>query len=253
MRRHAGLITRPPGRSDADGLDASSHPVVPISWTQVPCVPDQRVSSRGRAEDGAVSPSVCTFLSAPAVVGASLLLGGLTSWAQRALPDALASFANSPSGWTALTALLVAAARPSLVRGAALGVASFVALVLGYTVASELRGLTYDPVLWGVVGIIAGPFVGAAAAATVGHRAAHAALGAGALAGVLIADGIYGLTVVGSSTSPIYWTLCVVAGLALVAVMATRLRTPAAAATVVASAVAATGVLSLGYGVLNSV
>lgn len=195
-----------------------------------------------------------TFLSVVAVVGASLLLGGVTSWAQGVLPDAFASFANSPSGWTVLTALLVAAARPSLPWGAALGVASFVALVVGYTVASELRGLTYDPVFWGVVGLIAGPFVGTAAAAIVGRRALHAGLGAGALAAVLIADGIYGLTVVSSSTSPVYWTLCLAAGAALVAVLAIRLRaTPAAAACVFASAVAATGALSLGYGVLIAV
>lgn len=190
--------------------------------------------------------------SALAVVGASLLLGALTSWAQGVLPHALASFSNSPSGWTVLTALLVAARRPSLALGAVLGVASFVALVLGYTVASELRGLTYDPVLWSVVGIIAGPFVGVAAAAVVGDRTVHSALGAGAVAGVLVADGVYGLTVVGSSTSPVYWTMCLVAGVVLVGGTAARLRTPAAAAGVLASAAAATGVLSLGYGVLNA-
>ncbi|MQW78004.1 hypothetical protein GHK92_19230 [Nocardioides sp. dk4132] len=200
-----------------------------------------------------MNASLRTNLSAPAVVAASLLLGGLTSWAQGVLPDALASFANSPSGWTVLTALLVAAARPSLTWGAALGAVSFVTLVLGYTVASQLRGLSYDPVLWSVVGVIAGPFVGAAAAAIVGRRVVQAALGAGSLAGVLIADGIYGLTVVSSETSPIYWTLCLAAGAALVAATAARLRTPRAAAGVLASAVAATGVLSLGYGVLNGV
>lgn len=200
-----------------------------------------------------MSPLLRVLWSALAVVGASLLLGGLTSWAQGVLPSALASFANSPSGWTALTALLVAATRPSPVTGAVLGVVSFVALVLGYTVASELRGLAYDPVLWSVVGLIAGPFVGVAAAAVVGPRAVQAALGAGALAGVLVADGIYGLTVVSSSTSPVYWTLCLVAGAALVAGTVTRFRTPAAAVGVVASAAAATAVLSLGYGVLNGV
>lgn len=197
-------------------------------------------------------PSVLAVV-AVAVMGASLLLGGLTSWLQGVLPDALASFANSPSGWTALTALLVAWRRPSLPLGALLGVASFVALVLGYTAASELRGLAYDPVLWGAAGLVAGPFVGAAAAAVVGPRALHASLGAGALAGVLVADGIYGLTVVGSSTSPVYWTLCLVAGAAVVAGTALRLRTPAAAAVTVGCAAAAVGVLSLGYGVLNGV
>ena len=191
--------------------------------------------------------------SAVVVVGASLLLGGLTSWAQGLLPDALASFANSPSGWTALSALLVAAVRPSLPWGAALGMASFVALVLGYTIASELRGLSYNPTFWGLVGVVAGPFVGAAAAAVRGRRTVYAALGAGALAGVLIADGIYGLTVVDATTSPVYWWVCVAAGAGLVVVMSLRLRTPAGAAGVIASTVAATGVLSLGYGVLNTV
>ncbi len=194
-----------------------------------------------------------TVLSALAVVGASLLLGGLTSWAQGVLPDALASFANSPSGWTVLTALVVAAARPTLAWGAALGAASFVSLVLGYTIAVELRGLTYNPVLWSVVGVIAGPFVGTAAAAVVRHHTVQAALGAGALAGVLVADGIYGLAVVSGSTSPVYWSLCLVAGAVLIGVTALRLGTPAAAARVVASAVAATGILTLGYTMLNAV
>nr|WP_121251134.1 DUF6518 family protein [Nocardioides ferulae] len=88
------------------------------------------------------------------------------------------------------------------------------------------------------------------------HRARSTtglALGAGALAGVLVADGIYGLTVVDSSTSPVYWTLCLAAGAVLVTATAVRLRTPAAAAVVVLSAVAATGVLSLGYAALNAI
>lgn len=204
------------------------------------------------SDDWAVKMTNRTILSALAVVGASLLLGGMTSWAQGVLPDALASFANSPSGWTVLTALVVAAARPTLAWGAALGAASFVSLVLGYTIASELRGLSYSPVLWCAVAVVAGPFVGAAAAAVVRRHTVQAALGAGALAGVLIADGIYGLTVVSGSTSPVYWSLCLVAGAALVGVTALRLGTFAAAAGVVASAVAATGILTLGYTMLNA-
>ena len=52
--------------------------------------------------------------------------------------------------------------------------------------------------------------------------------------------------VVGDTTSPVYWILCLVAGAALLAVMAVRLRTPAAVVRVIGSAVAATAVLSLG-------
>lgn len=198
-------------------------------------------------------PPLRLLRSALLVVVASVALGALTSWAQGVLPDAFASFANSPSGWTLLTALLVAAARPTVPVGALLGVLSFVPLVLGYQLGSEVRGLTYDPTLWGVVGLIAGPFVGAAAAAVAGRRALHAVLGAGALAGVLIADGIYGLTVVAASTSPVYWTLCLVAGAGLVALAAVRARTRVAIGSLLATATAATAVLSLGYAVLNSV
>jgi hypothetical protein len=190
---------------------------------------------------------------AVAVVAASLLLGGLTSWAQGFLPDALSSFANSPSGWTALTALLVAAVRPSLGWGAVLGVASFVSLVLGYTIASELRGYVYHPLFWSLVGVVAGPFVGAAAAAVVGRHALRAAIGAGALAGVLVADGIYGLTVVAASTSPVYWTICLVLGAVLVATSVVRHRSWPATAAVIGTAVAATGVLSAGYAFLNTI
>ncbi|CAM3860006.1 DUF6518 family protein [Nocardioides zeicaulis] len=192
-------------------------------------------------------------LAVPAVVVASLLLGGLTSWAQGVLPDALASFANSSSGWTALTAVLVAAARPRLVLGAVLGVVSFVSLVLGYTVASELRGLAYSPVLWGAVGIVAGPFVGAAAAALAGRDRRLAAVGAGALAGVLVADAVYGLTVVAASTSPVYWTICLVAAVALVGATVARFPSRTTAALAVATALAATGVLTGGYAVLNAI
>lgn len=200
-----------------------------------------------------MSPAARSSLSTVAVVAASLLLGGLTSWAQGFLPDALASFANSPSGWTVLTVLLVAAVRPSLPMGAVLGVASFVSLVLGYTVASELRGLTYSPVLWGVVGLLAGPFVGAAAAALVGRRALLAGLGAGALAGVLVADGIYGLTVVDETTSPVYWTACLVLGAVLVVVTGVRLRERRAVVALALTTVAATAALTAGYAVLNSI
>lgn len=203
-------------------------------------------------DDGLVKVSGRTAVSVLAIVGASLLLGGLTSWAQGVLPDALASVANSPSGWTLLTALLVAAARPTLPWGAALGGASFVSLVLGYTIASDLRGLFYSPLLWCVVGVLAGPFVGGAAAAVVRSHNLQAALGAGALAGVFFADGIYGRTVIGSSTNSIYWNFCLVAGAALTVVTALRLRTAHAALVVIASTAASTGVLTLGYALLNS-
>ena len=94
----------------------------------------------------------------------SLLLGIPTFYAQGSLPEAWRSFANSASGWTLLTALLVFGARASTRLAAVLGGLSFLLLVLGYTVAAEPEGLFYSPLLFGVVGMVVGPFVGMAAA-----------------------------------------------------------------------------------------
>jgi hypothetical protein len=166
----------------------------------------------------------------PAVVGilgivlGSLVLGAATSYAQTYLPESLRSFANSMSGWTALTALLVGLARPRLLVGAVLGGVSIVCLVLGYALVAELRGFAYNPIFWCLVGIAGGPLVGTAAAALT-RRRDHAALGSGLLAGILVTDGVYGLTVVGKTTSPVYWTLAILTGLGLAAVVAAvRLR-----------------------------
>jgi hypothetical protein len=183
----------------------------------------------------------------------SLALGAATSWAQGFLPDAWHPLANSPSGWAAVTALVVMVRRPSLRWGAVLGMVSFVCLVLGYTLASELRGLTYDPTLWGAIGIITGPFVGAAAAGTVSTRPTPIALGSGVLAGVLVADGIYGLTVVADHTSPVYWTTVLVLGILLVlATPLLRLRAVAPTAVMIVTFLATTAALSSGYAWLNT-
>ena len=93
----------------------------------------------------------------PVGAAASLVLGVLTHLAQRSLPDAWRSFANSASGWTLLTALLVLGSRASTRLAAALGALSFLLLVLGYTAAARIDGLSDDPVYWmtiGAVGVI---------------------------------------------------------------------------------------------------
>ncbi|HEX5917153.1 MAG TPA: DUF6518 family protein [Nocardioides sp.] len=182
----------------------------------------------------------------------SLVLGAVTSWAQGFLPDAWAPLANSPSGWAALTAVVVMAFRPTLRWGAVLGAVSFFCLVLGYTFASELRGLAYDPTLWGAIGLVTGPVIGAAAAGAASTRSIPVALGSGVLAGVLVADGIYGLTVVAATTSPVYWTTVLVLG--LVVVLATPLRLRAVSPTVVMliASISATAALSWGSAWLNN-
>ena len=59
--------------------------------------------------------------------------------------------------------------------------------------------------------------------------------------------------IVAGTTSPVYWVLCLVGGVALVGVVAVRLRTRVAVVTLLATAVVATAVLSAGFAVLNSI
>ncbi|MDR7384496.1 DUF6518 family protein [Promicromonospora iranensis] len=174
------------------------------------------------AQDAPVRPAILAQVARfGSVVALSFLLGGLTSYAQGFLPDAFASFANSASGWTVLTALLVYWSRARTVPAAVLGAVSFVLLVLGYMVASQVRGLVYDPMLFSVVGVVVGPFVGVAAS-WLRASGVRAALGTALLAGIGIGEAAYGLTIIGDTTSPVYWTVIGVAGVALVGVMVIR-------------------------------
>lgn len=151
----------------------------------------------------------------------SVLLGGVTFFAQGFLPDAASSFANSASGWTLLTAVLVYWSRFPAGPAAVLAVISFVLLVLGYAAVADLRGLYYDPMLFSVVGVVVGPFVGVATAwlRATGLRAAR---GTAALAGIGVGEAVFGLTVVGDTTSPVYWIAVALGSAALMAGMLAR-------------------------------
>ncbi|QJW38555.1 hypothetical protein FIC82_016195 [Cellulosimicrobium protaetiae] len=187
------------------------------------------------------------MLRAVVVLVASLVLGGTTSYAQGLLPDAAAPFANSASGWTVLTALLVAwhagDPRARTWHAAVLGAASFVLLVLGYTVAADLRGFFYDPVLFGVVGVVVGPFVGVAAA-WLRRTGVHAALGTALLAGVGLGECVYGLTTVVETTGATYWVAIGVVALVLLAAMLARRVRGAVPATI---AVTGTAVVAAAF------
>lgn len=154
----------------------------------------------------------------------SLVLGGATSYAQGWLPDWASSFANSASGWTILTVLLVLWSRVPVRWAVVLGAVSFVLLVIGYSIVAQLRGLYYDPTMFGVIGVVAGPFVGCAAA-WLRERELRGALGTALLAGIGLGEGAYGLTVVADTTHPAYWIfISALAGALLVGMVATRLR-----------------------------
>jgi hypothetical protein len=74
------------------------------------------------------------------------------------------------------------------------------------------------------------------------------AVGAGVLACVLVHDGIYGLTVVADTTSPVYWTTVLVLGLLVVLAYPLRLRAVAPTAVALVAFVAATRSAGLEHG-----
>lgn len=201
----------------------------------------RRSRSRGRT----------VFVGAWIIVG-SLVLGGLTSLAQGFLPDSLTSIANSPSGWTLLTVVMISVARLRLLPAALGGAVSFVCLVLGYTFVSELRGLTYNPAFWCAVGVVAGPAVGWSASASFDARRLLNVVGSSLIAGVAITDAVYGLTVVSGTTSPVYWWIAGVAGALFLGLVAVRRQLPARyVAMQIALTLAWVAVGSAGYVVLN--
>jgi len=174
------------------------------------------------------------------VAAAAFLLGGLTSYGQLLLPPEFASLANSASGWAIPTAVLVYVSARGYAEAALGGAAAFVALTLGYAFTSAIRGIEFDPVTWAVIGAVTGPVVGAAAFA-VRREVWPAVVGAGLLAGVLVGEGVYGLTVIADTTRPAYWWVVASLGASLLAVVAVRLRSvvPALAMLGIAATVAA--------------
>ena len=157
------------------------------------------------------------LLAVAAVAVASYVLGGLTSPAQKYLPEQISSFANSSSGWTMLTFLLIWLSRLRPLWAAFGGALSFVVMVDGYRIVSEWRGYVYGAPFqdfFTFVGIVIGPVIGASAALVRYGSPTWKALAIVPLTSVLIGEGIYGLTVVGDTTSPVYWSLIIVAGIA---------------------------------------
>lgn len=172
---------------------------------------DKATSSAGAGSSRLRAAIVATF-----VVGvASFLLGGVTSFAQGFLPEELQSFANSASGWTLITAILIVIVKVRWPLAAFLGAGSFVLLTVGYAVASSVRGLYYDPLMFSLIGVLVGPFVGVAAC-WLRAEGLRRALGTALLAGIGVGEGIYGLTVVSETTSPVYWVAIIVLSAALV-------------------------------------
>lgn len=195
-----------------------------------------------------------TWTYVAVVIVVSFLSGMLTFFAQGLLPDAVNSFANSASGWTLVTVLVLAWARVRTAFAAVLGAASFVLLTVGYSASAHLQGLFYDPTLFAVVGVLVGPFVGIATSWLRAESVWKAAAGTALLSGIGLGEGAYGLTMVADTTSPVYWALVGVMALGLlVAMLIRRLRGVLVALLAVVGAGATAGAFNVAYGALGGV
>lgn len=162
-----------------------------------------------------------------AVILGSALIGGLTSPAQQYLPAWINSLANSAGGWTAFVFLLVWLARARPILAVVLGVVAFEAMVEAYGLVSGWRGHYYSAPfssIWSGIGLVVGPIMGVAATAARYGSRGWRLLGVAALSAVLIADGTHGLLVLLTSTSPVFWTLEIVAGASFFALALVRVR-----------------------------
>jgi hypothetical protein len=160
------------------------------------------------------------------LVGAALV-GGLSSFGQTYLPAWVNSLCNSAGGWSMFTFLLVWASRAKPVFGAILGVAAFEIMLESYAAVSAWRGFFYANPLsntFTLPGIFAGIILGVGAALVAQNTGRLVVLGVVPLTAVLVLEGIYGLTLLSSSTSPVYWTIEIVLGAAFLVLAVRSMR-----------------------------
>ena len=152
------------------------------------------------------------------VTGAvSLVLGQLTAYGQGRLPHQVSSLADSAGSWVLVAFLLSLLARRAG-EAAGAGFASLALLLTGYVVSDWARGYSSSHALivfWGLAAVVAGPVIGLAGYGV--RRGTHtaAAVSAGVVTGILVGEGVYGLTLVSATTSPVYWWSELAVGLAM--------------------------------------
>jgi len=166
--------------------------------------------------------SVLVLLAGACAAG--LALGALTAYGQEWLPPELGSLANSSGSWCLVAfGLALIAGSPRI--AALCGALTLGTLLAGYVLGASTRG---DPssssliLFWGAAAILLGPLIGLAAHAVRYGPATWAALGTGAMSGLLIGEGIYGLTYIADTTYPPYWWGELIVGLGLLGWIAKR-------------------------------
>lgn len=161
------------------------------------------------------------------VVGGSFLAGVLTSVGQGHLPAALHDVANSSLSWSVVAFALALLGRRWWVC-VLFATGAFVGQLAGYDVASQVRvghGLALSTwAFWLVQGALAGPVLGLVAWWGRRDPGLGRALAVAALGGLALGEGVYGLTVVAATTSPVWWSISVGLGVAAVAAYAVSSR-----------------------------
>ena len=148
---------------------------------------------------------------------AGFALGVLTLFAQEWLPHEMGSLANSSGSW-ALVAFLLALPASKRSAAAMIGFLALATLLAGYVIGGEARDIASSSALiafWGLAAVIVGPILGVCAYWIKTDRGYLAGIGAGVVSGVLIGEGVYGLTSIADTTYPPYWWVEIAVGTAL--------------------------------------
>jgi hypothetical protein len=172
--------------------------------------------ANGKANHPIFTPVRAQTKGAPravAFITAGLLIGVLTSFGQTYLATPWAALANSVSAWL-LAPFVVGAFSRSARPAALLGAATCLAQLIGYDVTSVLRGFAAGVeinVFWALCAVVGGPAFGAA-----GWAWRHASgwlreLGAAALPGAFLGEGLvsYYLTLHADSTAGLWVAIAV--------------------------------------------
>ena len=153
-----------------------------------------------------------------------LTFGVATAYAQAWLPHEVGSLANSVGSW-ALLAFLLALLGTTPRAAALLGFVALVMLLAGYVLGASVRG---DPsssslmAFWGLASLVAGPVLGLSAYWIRTDRGHLGAAGIGVMSGILIGEGVYGLSTIADTTYPPYWRGQIVVGVVILASVAVQ-------------------------------
>jgi hypothetical protein len=129
------------------------------------------------------------------VTATALGVGVATSYLQGVLPASANFLANSGAVWTVVAFLLALWAASRFWVAAVAGALGLLGEVMGYyAIAAPLRHIATSPaerVLWVAAALVIGPVVGAAAHVARHGQPLHRAAVVGAVAGVVIGEGVY--------------------------------------------------------------